>query len=71
MKEQMEREVQIKLHEQREAHLVESLYKFVSKEVAEKMLRDPGLLAGRTVHICALFVDIRGFTSYCATRPRQ
>lgn len=66
---QMENTIQIKLHEQREAQLVENLYKFVSKEVAEKMLRDPSLLAGRTVHITALFVDIRGFTSYCATRP--
>lgn len=69
VKEQMEREMEIKLHEQREAQLIENLYKFVSKEVAEKMLRDPELLAGRTVHITALFVDIRGFTTYCATRP--
>jgi class 3 adenylate cyclase len=69
VKEQMEREMEIKLHEQREAQLIESLYQFVSKEVAEKMLRDPQLLAGRTVHITALFVDIRGFTTYCATRP--
>lgn len=69
MNQQMEQTIQLKLHEQREAQLVESLYKFVSKEVAEKMLRDPSLLAGRTVHIAALFVDIRGFTSYCATRP--
>jgi len=69
MTQQMEQTIQLKLHEQREAQLVESLYKFVSKEVAEKMLRDPSLLAGRTVHIAALFVDIRGFTSYCATHP--
>lgn len=68
---QMENTIQLKLHEQREAQLVESLYKFVSKEVAEKMLRDPSLLAGRTVHITALFVDIRGFTTYCATRPAK
>jgi class 3 adenylate cyclase len=69
MTQQMEQTIQLKLHEQREAQLVESLYKFVSKEVAEKMLRDPSLLAGRTAHIAALFVDIRGFTSYCATNP--
>ncbi len=71
LNQQMENTIKIKLHEQREAQLVESLYKFVSREVAEKMLRDPNLLAGRTVHITALFVDIRGFTRYCATRPAE
>ena len=39
VKEQMEREMEIKLHEQREAQLIENLYKFVSKEVDRKSTR--------------------------------
>jgi adenylate cyclase len=67
----MEKEMQIKLHKQREQQLMENLYKYVSKEVAEKMLRAPELLDGKTVHIAALFIDIRGFTEYCSTRSAR
>ncbi len=65
---QMQTEHTIKLQQQREQLLIESLYKFVSKEVAEKLLRDPEILRGKTAHITAVFVDIRGFTSYCSTK---
>lgn len=61
----MQDEIKIKLHKQREQQLIENLYKFVSKEVAQKLLLDPDLLKGKTAHITAFFVDIRGFTKYC------
>ncbi len=64
----MQDEIKIKLHKQREQQLIENLYKFVSKEVAQKLLLDPNLLKGKTAHITALFVDIRGFTKYCTNR---
>ncbi len=64
----MQDELKIKLHKQREQQLIENLYKFVSKEVAQKLLNDPDMLKGKSAHITALFVDIRGFTKYCANR---
>ncbi len=68
LRDRMEKDVQIRLHKQREELLMENLYRYVSREVAEKLLKDPDLLRGTSVHITAFFVDIRGFTALCASR---
>jgi class 3 adenylate cyclase len=67
----MQNEMAMKLQAQREQQLTENLYKYVSKEVAEKLLKDPQMLRGKTAHITVLFVDIRGFTTYCSTRSES
>ena len=67
----METELAMKLQAQREQQLIENLYKYVSKEVAEKLLKDPLLLRGKTAYITVLFVDIRGFTTYCTSRSES
>jgi len=71
LSEKMQTELAMKLQAQREQQLIENLYKYVSKEVAEKLLKDPQMLRGKTAHITVLFVDIRGFTTYCNTRPES
>jgi len=71
VEEKMQKEFEIKLHKQREEQLIQNLYQYVSKEVAEKLIKDPDLLKGKTVHVTALFVDIRGFTAFCASREAE
>ena len=68
VEDKMHKELEIKLHEQRENQLIQNLYQYVSKEVAEKLLEDPELLEGKSVYLTALFVDIRGFTAFCSNR---
>ena len=68
VEDKMQKELEIKLHKQREDQLIQNLYQYVSKEVAEKLLEDPELLEGKSVYLTALFVDIRGFTAFCSNR---
>ncbi len=68
VEDKMHKELEIKLHKQREDQLIQNLYQYVSKEVAEKLLEDPELLEGKSVYLTALFVDIRGFTAFCSNR---
>lgn len=51
-------ELESKMERQRREFLFDSLCKYVSKEIAELLVEKPELLAGRTVRLTAMFVDI-------------
>jgi class 3 adenylate cyclase len=70
--EKLRLELETKMERQRREFLFDNLCKYVSREIAELLVDKPELLAGRTVRLTAMFVDIRGFTAYCESKePAQ